>query len=88
MGGTRDQLRTFSRALGPGAFVAYFLGAVVPLVALGFVTDRYIPDPFAPPASGSSPIGSLGYFGLYVSIAGLTLNSFLMLRRLVRHRVR
>ena len=70
----------FPHTLGHGAFVAYFLGGVVPLAVLGAVVDRYALSPAAVPARGYFPVDLLGLVG---AICFLSLSSFLMLRRLV-----
>ena len=80
----RHRLSIFSHQLNRGAFVAYFLGAVVPLVTLGVVIDRYILAPFDAPLDSYSPTAILW---LFVSITGLSLNSFFMLRRLLKQTI-
>jgi putative nucleotidyltransferase with HDIG domain len=57
------------------AFSAYLLGAVIPLGTLAWVADRYVL-----PTLGDR-LDALGLIGLLVSLAGLSLASFLMLRR-------
>ncbi len=68
----------FSHSLDRVAFTAYFLGAIVPLIALAFVVDRYVV-----PNIGESRI-ILGVIALVVSIAILSLGSFLVLRQSTR----
>jgi putative nucleotidyltransferase with HDIG domain len=71
----------FSQKLDRVAFTAYFLGAVVPLVALGFVIEQFV-FPVV-----SDRYVSLGLIGLLTSIAVLSLGSFLALRRTTRHSI-
>ncbi len=42
MRASKQTLSIFSQKLDRAAFTAYFLGAVVPLVALAFVVERYV----------------------------------------------
>jgi len=65
----------FSQRLDRTTFTAYFLGAVVPLLALGFVVDRYV----IPTISSKGQI--LGMVALVSSIGILSLLSFLVLRK-------
>ncbi|MEE8164307.1 MAG: HD domain-containing phosphohydrolase, partial [Myxococcota bacterium] len=65
-----------SRKLDRVVFVAYFLGAVVPLVALGVVIDSY------QLAALADPVSAIGLLGLVGSICLLSLSSFFMLRRM------
>jgi len=57
------------------AFTAYLLGAIVPLVALGAVVDRYVLPTL------DDRLEAAGLIGLLISIALLSLGSFLVLRR-------
>lgn len=58
-----------------GAFTAYLLGAVVPLIALTWVANRFVfPTLY-------DRLDSAGLIGLLISIAALSLGSFLVLRR-------
>lgn len=65
----------FAQPLDRAAFVAYFLGAVVPLAALAWVVRRWA----WPALQGSE--GAWSVLGVLVSIAVLSLVSFLALRR-------
>jgi len=65
----------FSQRLDRTTFTAYFLGAVVPLLALGFVVDHYVIPTL--PAKGQA----IGMIALVGSIAALSLLSFLVLRK-------
>jgi HD-GYP domain-containing protein (c-di-GMP phosphodiesterase class II) len=65
----------FSQRLDRTTFTAYFLGAIVPLLALGFVVERYV----IPTISAKGQI--LGLIALVSSIAILSLLSFLVLRK-------
>ena len=68
----------FSHSLDRIAFTAYFLGAIVPLIALVFVVNRYVI-----PNISESRI-TIGIIALVVSIAVLSMASFLALRRSTR----
>jgi len=68
----------FAQPLDRAAFVAYFLGAVVPLAALAHLARRYV----YPGLVG--PLATWKLVGLLVSIAALSLGSFLALRRSTR----
>jgi HD-GYP domain-containing protein (c-di-GMP phosphodiesterase class II) len=69
------QLSIFSQSLDRAAFVAYFLGAVVPFLALAFVLDAYVL-----PAMPEGP-WSLGLIALALCIGLLSAAAFLLLRR-------
>ncbi len=64
--------------LGHASIGAYLLGAVVPLAALAFVVQRSVLPTLA------DPLAAAGLVGLVVSIAGLSLGSFLLMRRATR----
>ncbi|MGI9592748.1 MAG: HD-GYP domain-containing protein [Myxococcota bacterium] len=68
----------FSQKLDRVAFTAYFLGAIVPLIALGIIVDRFVLP------TVSDRLASIGLIGALVSIAVLSLASFLTLRRTTR----
>jgi putative nucleotidyltransferase with HDIG domain len=72
----------FSQKLDRAAFTAYFLGAIVPLVALAFVVLRYVLP--VHPDKGLAP----GLTVLVASIAVLSGSSFLILRRITRRSLR
>ena len=72
----QPNLSIFSHTLDRVVFVAYFLGAVVPLVALGVVIDRHQLTELA------DPVSAIGLLGLVGSICLLSLSSFFMLRRM------
>ena len=81
----KNRFSLFSQPLDRSAFVAYFLGAVVPLAALGFVTQKYLEVAGLRIAEGFSVTQSrLFLLALIVSIAILSLASFLALRRTMR----
>jgi len=65
----------FSQRLDRTTFTAYFLGAIVPLIALGYVVDRYVMPTV--PSKGQA----IGLGVLVSSIAILSLLSFLVLRK-------
>ncbi len=67
-----------------GAFVAYFLGAVVPLGALGFMIGRYTSLSAGPMGGdlGFAPLGTMQLLGLFAGISSLSLACFILLRQL------
>jgi len=68
----------FSQGLDRTTFIAYFLGAVVPLLALAVVVQRFVLPTFP---------GKNAFFGMIAlvsSVAMLTLASFQVLRRTTR----
>lgn len=69
------QLSIFAQSLDRQAFVAYFLGAVVPLTALVLVSHRYLIPAI------TDRWTAIGLVGGLISIAGLSLAAFLALRR-------
>ncbi len=73
MGRSKWKIRAFHNTLDQGAFVAYFLGGVVPLAVLGVVVDRYALSPATLPPDGYS---SAGLLGLVLAICLLSLSSF------------
>jgi putative nucleotidyltransferase with HDIG domain len=72
----------FSQKLDRVSFIAYFLGAVVPLAALGFVVDRFVLPALDDGLSTAALLGSLA------SITVLSLASFLVLRQSTRRSLR
>ncbi len=69
-----------------GAYVSYFLGAVVPLGALGFMIGRYT-DLTVGALSGDlgfAPLEAGHLLGLFVGISSLSLACFFLLRQLVK----
>jgi diguanylate cyclase (GGDEF)-like protein len=80
----RSSLSLFSHTAERGTYVAYFLGAIVPLFVLGIVIERFVLAPFHPGKDGALNLGGHGTLALFVSIAMLSLACFLFLRRLVR----
>ncbi len=82
----QSRFSLFAQPLDRAAFVAYFLGAVIPLAALGFVTQRYFEAAGLQADAGVTLLRSrLFLLALIVSIAILSLASFLALRRTMRH---
>src|SRR5262245_65890227 len=69
--------RVFSREFDRAAFTVYFLGAVVPLIGLGVVVDR-----FALPTL-EDHTSELALLGALVATGGLTFGAFLVLRRVI-----
>jgi HD-GYP domain-containing protein (c-di-GMP phosphodiesterase class II) len=72
---THHRNSIFSQRLDRTTFTAYFLGAVVPLLALAFVVQRYV----IPTIPDKGQV--LGMIGLVGSITVLSLLSFLVLRK-------
>jgi hypothetical protein len=68
----------FSQKLDRIVYTAYFLGAVVPLVALAFVAQHFVLP------SLTDRLAWAGLIGLVLSIASLSLGSFFVLRRTTR----
>jgi diguanylate cyclase (GGDEF)-like protein len=83
----KDSLSLFGHEPDRGTNVAYFLGAIVPLIALGIVLERYVLAPFLPGVERFFNLGRAGTLALFMSIATLSLMCFLVLRRLVRHTI-
>jgi diguanylate cyclase (GGDEF)-like protein len=81
MDGNKNRFSVFSHSPDRGTFVAYFLGGVVPLMALGVVVERYVLSPIAT-TERYWAIGPIGVLCLFGGISFLSLGSFLMLRRL------
>ncbi len=74
-GGWRE--RVLSGELDRAAFIVYFLGAVVPLIGLGLVVDRFA----LPSLEGRA--NELGLIAALVGTGALTFGAFLVLRRLI-----
>jgi response regulator RpfG family c-di-GMP phosphodiesterase len=68
----------FSQSLDRTAFTAYFLGAIVPLIALVVLVERFVLPGI------EDPLVSSGLIAGMVSIAVLSMASFLTLRRTTR----
>jgi putative nucleotidyltransferase with HDIG domain len=81
MGLAPHRLSLLSQKLDRVAFVAYFLGAIVPLAALAWVAQRY-----ALPVLPKGP-SEYGFVGLLLSIGALSLGSFFLLRRVTRQSI-
>jgi HD-GYP domain-containing protein (c-di-GMP phosphodiesterase class II) len=69
------RLSIFSQRLDRSILTGYFLGAIVPLVALAYLALRYVV-----PALPEGPVAQ-GVLGGLGSVAVLTLGSFLLIRR-------
>ena len=82
MGASDPSSSIFSQKLDRAAFTAYFLGAIVPLIALAYVVERYVL-----PSNPDSRIG-VGLTALVASIALLSGSAFLILRRITRRSLR
>lgn len=72
----------FSQKLDRAIFVTYFLGAIVPLIALGFVMERYVLS-----AVSDDQNATIGMLGMMCSISLLSLGAFFSLRRLTNNAV-
>jgi len=83
----KNPLSIFAHDADRGANVAYFLGAVVPLVALGVVIERYVLAPSQPADEYALGLGQPAVLGLFLSIAVLSFTCFIVLRRLVRNSI-
>jgi putative nucleotidyltransferase with HDIG domain len=82
MAESRPSASIFSQQLDRAAFTVYFLGAIVPLVALAFVVQRYVL-----PAQTDGFLGT-GLTALVASIALLSGGAFLILRQITRRSLR
>ena len=77
------RLSVFSHTADRGTAVAYLLGAVVPLVCLGIVLERYVLTPLMAPPDQFTLLEPIWILALFTSVATLSLSCFFMLRRLV-----
>jgi hypothetical protein len=77
MSGSAGLQSIFSQKLDRALFATYFLGAIVPLLALGYLADR-----FALPAVDGDPLATWLILGTGVGISILSLAAFFALRRL------
>lgn len=82
MAGSARQGSIFAQKLDRIAFTSYFLGAIVPLVALAFIVERFVL-----PSLGEARL-ALGFIAVVLSLAVLSLGSFLVLRRTIRQSLR
>jgi HD-GYP domain-containing protein (c-di-GMP phosphodiesterase class II) len=73
----------FAQDLDRAVFVAYFLGAVVPLLALGWFFAVPMVEQAGAGAGYLSQAGALGRLGILVSCGVLCLGSFLVLQRFI-----
>ncbi len=84
MEGLRNKYSIFFHPQDRGTFVSYFLGAIVPLIALGIVVERFLLSPIVGRIdSYAETLGDGGILALFASISLLSLSCFFMLRRLV-----
>ncbi|MGH0036690.1 MAG: putative bifunctional diguanylate cyclase/phosphodiesterase [Myxococcota bacterium] len=81
----KNNYSLFAYTADRGTSVAYFLGAIVPLIALGAVVERFVlaPTGASHDAWHATPVGAAGIVALVCSIAALSLGCFFMIRRLV-----
>jgi diguanylate cyclase (GGDEF)-like protein len=72
-----------------GTFVSYFLGAIVPLAALGFMIGRYtaLRAGAFDADLGLAPLAPSHLLGLFAGISGLSLACFFMIRKLVKRSI-
>ena len=79
----------FSHSQDRGTFASYFLGAVVPLGALGFLVGRYtgLDTPGLGEDLGLAPLASTHLLGLFLGISSLSLACFFLLRQLVNRSI-
>ena len=73
-----NRLSIFSRSLDVSALVTYMLGAVVPLVALAYVAQKYVLPTMVEERQ------AMGLVALIMSIGVLSLASYVVLRRLMK----
>jgi len=78
-----SQLSLFSQKLDRAVFASYFLGAVVPLLALGAVVHRFVL-----PALADDTTATHAMVGLLVGVGALALAAFFALRRLTHNALR
>jgi diguanylate cyclase (GGDEF)-like protein len=79
------RLSIFAHPPANATFAAYFLGAVLPLLGLGIVLDRYVFAPLGVPDELASPVfWRLPVLAAFLSMATLSLTCFFMLRRVVK----
>lgn len=74
----------FAQDLDRAAFLAYFLGAVVPLMALGWFFALPMLDEASAEGGYLSQAGALGLLGILISSGVLCLGSFFALKRFTR----
>jgi HD-GYP domain-containing protein (c-di-GMP phosphodiesterase class II) len=75
MGQDRNPKSIFSQKLDRVVYIAYFLGAIVPLTALAVLTNEFVMPLL------EDRLASMGLVALVFSIGSLSLGSFLALRR-------
>ena len=78
------RLSIFARPPANATFVAYFLGAVLPLLGLGIVLDRLLLEPLGAAGPESLSLGRLPALLAFASMSGLSLSCFFMLRRVLK----
>lgn len=83
----RNPFSIFAHTADRGTYVAYFLGAVIPLFVLGIVIERHVLSPFQPGDDQVFSLGRAATLGLFSNIAMLSLACFLVLRRLVQRTI-
>jgi putative nucleotidyltransferase with HDIG domain len=72
----------FSQSLDRAVFGTYFLGAVVPLLALAFVIHRYVLPTMD---RGTDRYATLGMIAMIIAVGLLSLAAFFALRRITLH---
>jgi len=78
MNAEKNSASIFSQKFDRIVFTTYFLGAVVPLVAMAFISERFVLPTLA------DRLASAGLIALILSIGSLSLGAFLILRRTTR----
>jgi putative nucleotidyltransferase with HDIG domain len=68
----------FSGGIDRAAFIAYFLGAIVPLIGLAYVVDQYV----LPTLDNRN--AEIGLIAAVLCVGALTFGAFLALRQMVR----
>ena len=83
----RRSFSLFSYPANRGMNAAYFLGAVIPLVFLGIVIERFVLAPFTPGEQVGLILGRSGVLGIFFGIGLLSMSCFLFLRRLIHQTI-
>ena len=85
----KHSFSVFAYPADRGTYLAYFLGAIVPLLILGVVAERFVLAPIGAASDSwySAALSGRGIAGLLVSVTMLSLGCFFMLRRLVRRAI-
>ena len=89
LGSTKNPYSLTSGDPDRGTFVSYFLGAVIPLAALGYMIGRYtaLNAGVLSEGLGFAPLDPAQLLGLFIGISCLSLACFFLLRKLVKHSI-